>query len=388
MVGKIVIFSAFLYSLSFLWMDVCWVLMIPALIMLVALLMCNSTALHGLAWGLIVYGVNTGVLMYSVYQIRQSFLLVVGWLVITLYLSLYVSSLFFFVSALRKRMRSKLFCALLSVVGLASCFFIIDQHSFFIFGVKGGYCLAHPLLPLVYGVKKYFCAEVNHPEWVNQVVIIRTSYVPCAPVDTQKLLNAFVDECQGQLSRNFGLALVVAPESAFPIALNKNSRLFRGVADNSIGVNCIIGGFFEDDEHKIYNGFYWFSDGVYKHFVAKQHAIPFVEMMPRWCDFSCVRHLFLDECSECTPETDSFRMTYELLPGHFFYPLICSEVFCAGMISRVPKGAIALVLVNDGWFVSPMLWRAAYLHVLMQAWWHKVSLMYVSYKYDFCRIIF
>lgn len=362
--------------------------MMLALVMLVASLMCGATVWYGLVWGLIVYGIHSGVLVYSLHHIRPSFLLVVGWLGITFYLSLYSASLFFFVSNVMKKIHDRLLCALLSIIALTSCFFVIDQHSFFIFGVKGGYCLVNPLLPLVYGFKKYFGAEIHNPEWFNQVVIIRTSYVPCAPVDTYQLFNAFAAERDRKLSCGSCPRVVVTPESAFPVALNKNVSLCNRISDNSRRAHFIIGGFFEDDAHRFYNGFYWFADGAYKHFVAKQHAIPFVEMMPRWCDFSSVRRLFLGECSECIPEADSFRMAYELLPGHFFYPLVCSEVFCAGMISRVPKGTIALVLVNDSWFVSPMLWRAAYLYVLMQAWWHQVPTLYVSYKYDFCRIIF
>jgi hypothetical protein len=396
--SKFVLFSACLYSVSFLFMECFFWLMVPASLLLLAACVSARSAWQGLLWGLIVYGVQSGVLIYGLYLIRPSWILVVGWLGITLYLAAFMAAVFFVSSHSFKFIPSVFIKVILSVFLLGGCFYCVDRYSLFVFGVEGGYCLANPLLPLVYGVESYCTKNNNEFElaWRKHIAVVRTDYVPCAEVDSREMMRDFLGECATRLAHNSSITLFVTPESAFPFVLNKNRAVFAGFSDNShalCGTHFFVGSFYKEkkyeESNQIRNGFYWFADGVCKKFYSKQHAMPFVEMVPGWCNFSVVQALFLSEAScSCVHDygqTDYIREPCELVPGIFFHPLICSEVFCTDMLAHVPPGVVALVLVNDAWFAHPMLWQVARLYVVMQAWWYGVSVLYVSYRYDFFK---
>ena len=373
-----VLISALFYLLAFVFLDQLFWLMLPALFFLISALVHGSSWRQGFIWGVVVYGGHLGILYYALAMIRPSWWLIALWGCTTLYLTAHVVVLFFVCAQLHEKLRSKTarLCCVLALV--CFCFWWIDRKALWVFDAEGGYCLANPLLPLVHGwCQMSDCESKEHaPAWIDQLGIVRLPSRPGQDVDPVESVREFFGKVAHARSVKPKMVCCITPESSLPFPLNKHKKVMDVISDNCSGLALFIGSFY-DDGLFVHNGHYWFVEGKLQKFIGKQHVMPLVEKMPRWCNWQKLRLLFLGNGKECCVDGQR-REALELLPGRYFYPIICSELFCTNMLKNVPRGAVALVLVNDAWFGATILPQLLWLYALMQAWWYRVPMLYVS----------
>lgn len=390
--SKIVFASAFFYCLAFIALESLFLCIIPALFLL-SFVFYKNLSVHcawylGLWWGILVYGFHCGLIFYSLYLIKPHFIIIFLWFLATLYLSISMMALFIVVAYLQQKIflwrRCPFWlpiiarCALI-FFSVSTYFWWIDNYAFFIFGVEGGCCLVSPIIPLGQLIN---LSEEHIP---LSLCIIRPQYKPCQEVDPDVFVYAFFNQIADERNKNKSIRCIITPESALPFALNKHPKLLKILCDYSYGISLLVGSFLRHNS-TMYNCFYFFSHGILQEIYIKQHALPLTEMIPWWCDISCLRALFLKNNGgreSVVFEKNSLRISCHIKTDDdeniFFYPILCSEFFCTHSFRNIPESVTALVLVNDAWFANHALRDAALKYARFQAWWYKKKMLYVSY---------
>ena len=142
-----------------------------------------------------------------------------------------------------------------------------------------------------------------------------------------------------------GYDLVVLPESAFPIFLNRSNELIQSLKERSKYIAIVTGALISEDGHH-YNVTYHFEDGSYT--VAKKMVlVPFGEYVPlprfaqKW-----VSDTFFDGASDFTGAS---HPTDFIIKGIKFRNAICYEATSNELYTDAPKYMIATS--NNGWFL-------------------------------------
>ena len=141
-----------------------------------------------------------------------------------------------------------------------------------------------------------------------------------------------------------GYDLIVLPESAFPLYLNKNGALVQRLQMLSHQIDIITGALYvEDGLH--YNVSYHFSKGHIK-IAKKMVLVPFGEYVPlpdflkKW-----VNETFFDGSADFVTAT---KPTDFLIKGVSFRNAVCYEATCNEIYEGEPTYMIAIS--NNGWF--------------------------------------
>lgn len=148
--------------------------------------------------------------------------------------------------------------------------------------------------------------------------------------------------------------LVVLPESAFPLYLNRNPFLIQKLKNYSHHIDIITGALYSENKQH-YNVSYHFSKG--KFIIAKKMIlVPFGEYIPlpkflqTW-----VNNIFFDGTADfLTAE----KPTDFIVKGVTFRNAICYEATCEEIYEGNPSYLIAIS--NNGWFypsIEPTLQR-------------------------------
>lgn len=307
---------------------------------------------------------------YALWAIKASYIIWLLWVLVVFLCACYAALLCALIVLVNKTIKNSFMRSCLVLLCMDAFFWWIDQYSLLPFGAAEGICFVNPLIP---------AAKMFMPETLDAfqygIGIVRTEYAPCQPVDVECCMHDFFRHVAIERERHPQISCIVTPESALPFVLNNHPEQMAACADYARSLPLLIGSFYEE-EGCICNALYWFSAGRLQKVIRKQHALMVTESIPRWCDCAALRELFVGEHSFAV--VAEVREPLELVEGVFFYPLLCSELFCTDMIIHVPEGAHVLALVNDSWFGNSSLAENLRAYARMKAWWQGKKMIYIS----------
>jgi len=363
----------------------------------------RSAVLYGALWGLVTYLLQ----VWDFFVGLTSFAQGPGWaqclapVVIICYLMM-ITSIWFATTVFVSRKIPTHFGAQEALfVGSTSGYIYFVQYAafFFVYGVWEGYPLATPLAallvyPPVLGLLPYIggsgmvllqmlpaaivvgicrsgrsvfwliCAGVvsvvwicswligvSHQQhdirlsWLDRVVVVAQQYPLSTSIDK---IAASVRGTAQDVQQRFPLAsCIIFPESSIyrtniPLKWDK----LLGV---DMHMNIIIGGFRYDPEAGgCRNTVFLWGDGRCNAFYDKQHVVPCSEYIPVRHMTSLLRSVYFMDCDEIIPSNNVQRV-WEIAPGAYVVPTICSELFYARRPRDVFKDVPLLALCNDTW---------------------------------------
>jgi apolipoprotein N-acyltransferase len=143
-----------------------------------------------------------------------------------------------------------------------------------------------------------------------------------------------------------GADLVVTPETAFPLPLNRYPQLMERLAQLSHRGAILVGALYEKGG-KFYNVGYLFDDGRVT--ILKKHLlVPFGEYIPLPFLQKEINKIFFGNPADFTPAQHFAQF---VLKGVSFIQAICYEVTSPSLYSLPPRYVVALT--NNGWFFLP-----------------------------------
>jgi len=139
--------------------------------------------------------------------------------------------------------------------------------------------------------------------------------------------------------------LVILPESAFPMFLNKHPIIIRILKQKSKKISIITGSLYLENK-KNYNVTYFFQDGKFE-IAKKMILVPFGEYIPLPSFLAkIVNKLVFDGAVDYTKAD---KPTYFKIKGIKFKNAICYEATCHELYEDSPKFLIATS--NNAWFL-------------------------------------
>lgn len=177
-----------------------------------------------------------------------------------------------------------------------------------------------------------------------------------------------------------GEQFFVFPESAFPVEVFPGSKAFCALESLSVGCGILCGCYWRG-EKGVSNAAVYFCNGVYKGIYCKRHGVPFVERLPWWCQYECVKKLLQPIIGDELFVQGGVPAPVFERGESAFTPLLCSELFSTPIdVSLVPKDVVIVGMVNDAWWFrskfSYQLWRVAAVRALAAG----RPFLYVSYE--------
>lgn len=434
----LVVFSAILYTLPFLWSDILWWLIFIFPVPLLYLTRTqNLSFIHGYVWGCIVFVLHLSGGIYIVAQLaHESWLIgVLLGVVMILYQALFPAIIFLCTTVIIRffAVQSPMLRLCMWFVTLVFFIFWTDRYCLWVFGIKEGYPLMHPLLPLVqepsllillpiigksmltilfllvpvsgvlllwyqnYIAALFFvCAiipwllsyclstiQTKQPDWWYRV-----KSLPCmayATVDNPVVTIKIVAYQLKKIIEKYPhTTVIVMPESAFnitdfenrPALLELWNEYYLGKAVHLIFGTC------RWKEGCYYNSLYWVHNGVLQECFDKKHAMLITERLSEWMNNGLIQQIyFKDGISITRSQNDRIKLPIE---GIIFVPYICSELF----FNELPDdnyGHVSIVaIVNDMLFLDSYIQQLLLLLARLRAIQWQRNIVYVSYGRSLC----
>jgi predicted amidohydrolase len=430
--------SAVLYSVSFFWSAYCWWLIIFFPIPLLFVVMNKSIGFWtGYFWGLMLclfhsYGLLSGIFMLAQGLLIHRIILLV---LLIMYVALPAGILFWMMSMLARYARID-GCTIFNLILWLFCiwlfFYWIDTSILWPFNEREGYCLMHPLVPLVmfpsllgilpqmgtqvlswclYGLAgsiflllctrtiyslllvcimclpwvvslgfSYFQHALEVPDWISRVAFV--PIVCSAAQGPQAAAQQLQQQIRSIISKNASIDIIIMPESACAAyTLLKDPSLLTLLSSSYVGrpVHIIMGSF-RSDGLDYYNCVYWIYNGRVQCWFDKRHVVPFIERMPVWCQYGWMRDLFFAHSYEILPSHE-LRLPLNLALDVRLMVYICSEFFFRQHRDDVYTNIPILCLVNDVWvpmnYVADLILLAARFKAML---W-QCQVMFVSFTH-------
>jgi hypothetical protein len=383
----VVLISAMLYSLSFLFLKDFGLFIIPALFFLGYFFVFEqqkqSVLWSGFLWGAIVFGIHFIWLLHLLlFKSQAGILLSLILFIIVIGYSSFTSALWFLTTVKIKIWlvhKNMIICGYASIFLTSIIYFLfLKKWVLWFLGRTEGYPFISPLIPLanykIFLNIIYFVFSILNSE---NIILSKTKnlddisyqfvHLPllktknCHSIEQtlfHKLSNySYINSKQEKK------ILFVASESFYPFPLNKLKEVVdlwgSAMRDKD---HLLIGSLFEDENGKCFQVVYWICRGKIVACHTKTHCVPFVEAMPKWFQtISFLKNMFLHSCEELSKSTLIGQETCFLLDKKIILiPQICSEFF----FKFYPKTSIfcsneqkmqhtkIILFVNDSWFVD------------------------------------
>ncbi len=423
--------SALLYALAFIFPSSLWPFaFIFPMPLFYAALHNNLGFKHGFVWGLVSLGLQlSGVLYTLVLMSSNSWHSTLLALLILFYLACATGLLFWATTQIKKIIVIKRPIGILAIWSLSLWlyFFWLDRCCLFIFGRMEGYCLLHPLLPLVtqpqllrllpiigkqlltlllllvpasivllltnknlqsacivsivfapWPASVFYTYETfQRPVWLNNI-----AYLPACFPDCASLASAFCYECKVLLKQQPNVKLIVMPESscyASDIHTNKQLRHAWHAQNLGSAIHIILGAFRScDDKH--FNTLFWFYNGSLQTYFDKRHAVPLTERIPAVLNFKFMHDLYFCKDPPIAASNNP-RPQLNISNDISFVPYICSELFCYEYPDDSYIHTPVLAICNDSWFMHDYVKKLMFLAAQFKAIQWQRNIVYISYAY-------
>ncbi|MGC2310593.1 MAG: hypothetical protein WA432_03170 [Candidatus Babeliaceae bacterium] len=419
----LLLLSAFLYGISFIFPLTCYVCIFFSFSILFFVQVFSTLSFfYGFMWGWCAFVVHTVPLFCALVPVvygKCSFF--IGWLVVISYGALYAGGWFFIVRLMVKKSGS-LFLRFCVVLFLYLLFFEwMSNYCLWIFDYWEGYVCFHPVLlaihkPLVQkivlysGLKggllviglisclgtyayyrrsvyiglifccfllltvfPYQCTQKLPPAWFDEIGYATVPFCS-GTVEVYERIAEVTHVIRKLLTHYPSLKTIIMPESTFPFSINKYPFFAACFVPFLKDDQRLLVGAYRSEGEYVYNSCYCIgADGVHALY-DKQHRMFFLERIPTWFNYRLFKSWFLK---------DSFyfqkaEITKNVCWGKSmpFKLLICSDIFFNRLVSYADP---VICLVNDAWFKGTAIPELLYRRALMQAIISQNDLVYVSY---------
>lgn len=434
----LLIFSALLYAFSFLLSTYLWWLIfffpVPLLYIICKQ---NLSFIHGYIWGVITFFLHTsgGIYVVSCMAHEAWLLGVMLGIGMVLYQALCPATLFWCATSIIGAFSVQGLIIRLCIWTIALIFFItwIDWYSLWIFGIKEGYPLMHPLIPLAqhpsllvllpivgkvlliglfflvpiscvlflwyknYSALLFFC--VSFIPWLLCWVIGESEMLPLdwhcqikslpyMAYSTAKNPSVIIRVVGNQLKniivQHPETEIIIMPESAFNVSNFADfPELLCLWNKQCLGkpIHFIFGASRQCNDN-YYNSLHWIYDGVLQGCFDKRHAMLISERLPSAIDNNFMRWAYFS-CTPLVVISSNDRIKLSLLDTVAFVPYICSELFFNELPDDMYGNIPIIAIVNDIFFLESRF--TAYIQQLLVllaryraiAW--QRDIVYVSY---------
>ena len=435
--------SALLYALPFLFTHYLWWLIFFFPIPLLYLVRTdNLSFVHGYIWGIVVFALHlSGGMCVIADMAGKSWPvgLLLG-IIMVLYQALSIALLFWCVTKIAQ------FCAIKSPIirlflwAAALAFFIMwtDWYCLWIFGIKEGYPLMHPLIPLaqhprlllllpiigkplltvlfllfsissvaLMWLRTYkaflmwvivcmpwiWCwysgsLPVRRQQWLAQIKSIPFMAHSTSDNPIAMMKNA-CDQLKKIITNYPQTTIVVMPESALNCTvLWRRQELLKMWNEQNIGkaMHIIFGSFRWDTHGNYYNTAYWIYNGQLQQCFDKRHAVLISERLAWLVACPLLKDIYCNAVHSTTISVND-RLPFVIAESMAYIPYICSELFFNEYPDDIICGNIPVVaLINDTAFlrcyasyISDLLFLVARMKAI--AW--QRDIIYVSYSRSF-----
>ncbi len=427
----LLVFSAILYGIPFLWSNQLWwlIFIFPIPLLYIA---CseNLTFIHGYVWGLIVFSLHLSGGIYIITRLAGDSWpvgLLLG-IAMVLYQALCPALLFFGAAKIVKGGRP-LVRLFVWTLALAIFIFWVDRYCLWILGVAEGYPLMHPLmllaqhscllllLPILgkqlltllfllipasvvavvwyknYKALLFFisavapwvgCLYMGIPEIPKADWYYAIQSLPCMmhstvanPLVTIKVIGRKLKDI---VAGNAKISIVIMPESAF------NSTNFEDIPEllqlwscEHIGkpLHIIFGACRVENGH-YYNTLHWVNNGMLQACFDKKHAMPITERLPQMMNNDYIRSIYFSD-GVCITSSRNERIGLPLVDNLIFIPYICSELFFNHVPDDCYQGMPIIVIINDTLLSNSYLQELLVLLARFRAIEWQREIVYVSY---------
>lgn len=432
----LLIISALLYPLAFLWSEAFWWVTFLFLIPLYyAASKYQLSFKEGYVWGAIALALHLSGVLYSIFLMAEGsyFFRLIPTLFVIFYEALFMGIAFWLAyrTILLFKIRSLALKLSIWTIIMWGLFHWFDHYCLWLFGICEGYFFMHPLLPLAtqpkllsllpvigkeilslilcvtgacltlvvinkkllwgllfitIAVLPWFIswqlpAQKNQaPSWLSKVALLpeRFNY----PDSPQEMAIQLQQKLKSIAENHPQVELVLLPEgSIYPCDLTKESNIlcFWNASKLQKPLSLVLGGNRWED-NKFYNTLYWIENGTIKHWFDKRHGMLLTERLSPLWDIPILRKLYFSKIPAISVSTNK-RPLWELLPGVKLVPYICSETF----FNEYPDDSFQqypiLALCNDRWlytnYVSTLMLLVARFKAIQ---WQR-EILYLSFKY-------
>ncbi len=403
----LLVLSATLYALPFLLSDhLWWLIFVFPIPLLYTTCTHNISFIHGYVWGCITFALHLSGGMYVIVHMAHD-----AWpigvalgIAMVLYQALFPAFLLWCVAHTVHILSVKSPIARVFMWAIALWFFIIwtDWYSMWIFGIKEGYPLMHPLIPLAqkpallcllpivgkqvltvlfllvsvscvlllwhksYGTALFFCStvaswllfwcggesEMQMVHWHTKVKSL--PYMACSTMNNPIVMIKIVgNQLKKIIAQCPETEIVIMPESAFnvsnfvelPELLQLWNEYCLGKAVHIIfGASRWRGGDY-------YNSLHWVYNGTLQTCYDKRHAMLLSERLPSWGNHPMLLKMYFNHGPLITISACE-RIKLSLLEQDSFIPYICSELFFNELPDDIHRNEPIIAVVNDSLFVG------------------------------------
>ncbi len=406
--------SALLYSISLMWLNECWYLVVPALIILLraVYVLCNTKKIVLILslWSVLVVFAHYFWVVPSLKIKLEACNLAAGILyaVISLLHAFCFIGVFLIAAAIACFFKKYFSSKLLSCFFFASTFFlsfsIAGSMLMFILDGEGCSNLLSPMIPL----SKFFMPSAPSSLNLYQIQQKENSLaVGCLKIINLKICNMktahvsswgraqqVVYALQALGNKGGELVLITTPESCIACPINREPELLsfiqQAIAPNQ---RLLLAAQHQEASDRLFQAVYLLTNQDVQLVYLKRHAMPCFERMPRYLEgFAVLRSLFRAEKNFSYAAVNSGGKGFEV-DGVRIVSRLCSDFFLVTSTLDLVKlrhsqnechrGRLLVVIlhVNDTWFM-PYMCSLLYHVAHMRAWLAGVDLVYVGYASD------
>lgn len=394
--------SALLYSLSFIMLDRCYYLVIPALAILFSLIYWEKTIknclLMSISWAVFVVYLHHIWVFFAIRSklaVSVPFSLGIYLLFSSLHLICFticfsIAPLIIYLS--KNHIKYSSLALLIKILLFLISFPVAGLAITFIFDVQGGYNLLSPLIPL----SRFFVRPAVNAEVVlniktnNQCFFKNIRFVVNLKIN--RLMPPATDVWGRahylfhHLSTMEGDGVVATPESFFTLPLNEHPLLIGFIRSGlRRDQYLLLGGQYKNEKGQLFQAVYALSSQRIEGLYLKQHAVPFFEHIPWYAQrVKKIGSIFKNDQPFACAHPEAPKPILQLANTKIFSK-ICSDFFLVTtpldlgkLRHRHGENLVVVLHVNDTWFVGYMrtlLRQVAF----MRAWLARVNLVYVGY---------
>ena len=399
--------SAVLYALPFLFSEYLWWLIFFFPIPLLYSTRTNNLSfIHGYVWGCAVFALHlSGGIYVIACMAHEAWLLgVVIGIAMVLYQALIPALLFWCVTQTVQKFSLQSTLIRLCMWTAALWLFIMwtDWYSMWIFGVREGYPLMHPLIPLAqkpalllllpivgklfftilfllipagcvaflwyknYRALLFFCSAVVpfiFCWWVGQLdmqqlpwhkVMKSLPYMVCSTVNNPIVVVKIVGNQLRKIIEQYPQTeVIIMPESAFNVSNFADfPELVQLWNHECLGkaIHLVFGAARWHDGN-YYNSLHWVYNGVLQDCYDKHHAMLMSERLSPWMNNNVMRQIYFNRGSPIAVSSHE-RTKLALFENVRFIPYICSELFFSELPNDEYGNIPIVVVVNDSLFLG------------------------------------
>ena len=426
--------SAILYALPFLFNDALWwlIFIFPIPLLYITCTQ-NLSFIHGYVWGIIVFSLHVSGGICIVVRLSHE-----AWLIgvllgigMVLYQALVPAMLFSCITMIVRYfvIHSPMIRIFLWTLSLALFFVWIDQYCMWVFGIKEGYPLMHPLLPLAQQPRLllllpmcgkqlttifFLCvaascvlwiwyknfvsllffimvilawlycwcvnvSEQTYPAWYNQI-----KSLPCMAhvtgQDPTVVMKVIAKQLKEIVMYHPHTDIIAMPESALNITdFERKPELLQLWNADCLGkpIHIIFGTCRWKNQHYC-NSLHWVYNGILQTCCDKKHAMLITERLPDWMSNTFTRTIYFRDGLSITRSCDE-RMSLCMSENLTFIPYICSEFFFNERPDDHHDHVPMIVIVNDMLFMNTYLQKLLLLLAQFKAIQWQRDVVYVSY---------